>query len=65
MSWPNRRCSAGAFLSVGLSMGSDWLFGYPLTFMAIVGTLGLIGVGINDSIEVLAAIRANREINKR
>ena len=46
-------------------MGSDWLFGYPLTFMAIVGTFGLIGIGINDSIVVLAAIRANREINKR
>lgn len=52
---------AVAFLSVGLSMGSVWLFGYPLTFMAIVGTFGLIGVGINDSIVVLAAIRANRK----
>ena len=28
--------------------------------MAIVGTMGLVGVAINDSIVVLAAIRANQ-----
>ena len=32
-------------------------FGYPFGFMAIVGTMGLIGVAINDTIVVLAAIR--------
>ncbi len=46
-------------LSVGLGMGSLWLYGYPFGFMAIVGTMGLIGVAINDSIVVLAAIRSN------
>jgi multidrug efflux pump subunit AcrB len=46
-----------AFLAAGLGTGSLWLFGYPFGFMAIVGTMGLIGVAINDTIVVLAAIR--------
>ena len=54
--------SAGIILlvamgSVGLALLSLWIFGYPLGFMAILGTVGLIGVAINDSIVVLAAIR--------
>jgi multidrug efflux pump subunit AcrB len=44
-------------LSVGLAGGMLWLFGYPFGFMAIVGTMGLVGVAINDSIVVLAALR--------
>ena len=48
---------AVAFLSVGLSLGALAVFGYPFGFMAIVGTMGLIGVAINDTIVVLAAIR--------
>lgn len=48
-----------AVLSVGLGMFALWLFGYPFGFMAIVGTMGLIGVAINDTIVVLAAIRAD------
>ena len=43
--------------SVGLALASLWFFGYPLGFMSILGTVGLIGVAINDSIVVLAAIR--------
>ena len=47
-------------LSIGLGpLALSW-FGYPFGFMAIVGTMGLVGVGINDSIVVLAAIRADR-----
>lgn len=46
-----------AILSVGLGLGALWLFGYPFGFMAIVGTMGLIGVAINDAIVVLAALR--------
>lgn len=42
--------------SVGLALLCLWLFGYPLGFMSILGTVGLIGVAINDSIVVLAAI---------
>ncbi|MEM9412762.1 MAG: efflux RND transporter permease subunit, partial [Planctomycetota bacterium] len=51
-------------LSVGLGMGSLWLYGFPFGFMAIVGTMGLIGVAINDSIVVLAAIRGDAEAEK-
>lgn len=50
-----------AMLSVGLGMGALWLFGYPFGFMAIVGTMGLIGVAINDSIVVLAAIKEDEQ----
>lgn len=46
-----------AALAVGLSLGALKIFGYPFGFMAIVGTMGLIGVAINDTIVVLAAIR--------
>ena len=46
-----------AVLAVGLSLGALAIFGYPFGFMAIVGTMGLIGVAINDTIVVLAAIR--------
>ncbi len=36
-----------------------YVFGFPLGFMAIVGTMGLVGVAINDSIVVLAAIQSD------
>ena len=50
--------------SVGLALASLWFFGYPLGFMAIMGTMGLIGVAINDSIVVLAAIRNDPQARK-
>ena len=61
--------SAGIILlvaigSVGLALASLWFFGYPLGFMAILGTVGLIGVAINDSIVVLAAIRNDPQARK-
>ncbi|MGK7914152.1 MAG: efflux RND transporter permease subunit, partial [Prochloraceae cyanobacterium] len=42
--------------SIGLGLFSLWLFGYPLGFMAIIGTIGLVGVAINDSVVILAAL---------
>ncbi len=48
-------------LSIGLGMGALWWFGYPFGFTAIVGTMGLMGVAINDTIVVLAAIRSNQD----
>jgi multidrug efflux pump subunit AcrB len=48
-----------ALFSVGLGMLSLWIGGYPLGFNPIIGTAGLIGVAINGSIVVLAAIRNN------
>lgn len=53
-----------AFLSVGLGTGALWLFGYPFGFMAIVGTMGLIGIAINDSIVVLAALQADEDAKR-
>ena len=50
-----------AALSVGLGFSALWLWGFPFGFMAIVGTMGLIGVAINDTIVVLAAIRENEQ----
>ncbi len=49
-----------ATLSIGLGMGALWIFGYPFGFMAIVGTMGLIGIAINDSIVVVSALRENK-----
>ncbi len=48
-----------AVLSIGLGILSLSIAGYPFGFMSIIGTMGLIGVAINDSIVVLAAIQAN------
>ena len=48
-------------LSIGLGLGMLWLFGFPFGFMAIVGSMGLAGVAINDAIVVLAELRANPE----
>jgi len=50
-----------AMLCVGLALFAIWLFGYPFGFMGIIGTMGLVGVAINDSIVVLAALRESKE----
>ena len=46
-----------AFLSVGLALFGVWLFGTPMGFNAIVGSMGLVGLSINGSIVVLSALR--------
>jgi multidrug efflux pump subunit AcrB len=50
-----------AFLAVGLAALALKLFGSIFGFTAILGTLGLIGLAINDSIVVLAALREDPE----
>ncbi|WP_417623882.1 efflux RND transporter permease subunit [Paremcibacter congregatus] len=50
-----------AFFSMGLAFLAIWLFGFPMGFTGIMGTMGLIGLAINDSIVVLAALRANEQ----
>jgi len=52
-----------AVQSVGLALLTLWIFDYPMGFMAIVGTMGLVGLAINDSIVVLSAL--NREVGAR
>lgn len=46
-------------LSVGLGMFSLWLSGHAIGFNPVLGCAGLIGVAINGSIVVIAAINAN------
>lgn len=48
-----------AILSVGMGMFSLWLSGLPIGFNPLLGCAGLIGVAINGSIVVIAAIKAN------
>jgi multidrug efflux pump subunit AcrB len=48
-----------AVLAVGLAALALKLFGSLFGFTAILGTLGLVGLAINDSIVVLAALREN------
>ncbi|MFQ3248539.1 MAG: multidrug efflux pump [Glaciecola sp.] len=48
-----------AILSVGLGMLSLWISGLPIGFNPLLGSAGLIGVAINGSIVVIAAINAN------
>lgn len=50
-----------ALLSVGLGMFCLWLSGLPIGFNPLLGSAGLIGVAINGSIVVIAAIKANPE----
>ncbi len=45
-----------AIASFGLGILSIWIFGYPFGFNPIIGTVGLIGVAVNDSIVVLDAL---------
>jgi multidrug efflux pump subunit AcrB len=51
-------------LSAGLGMLMLWLFNYPFGFVAIIGTMGLVGVAINDSIVVLAALMGDAEARR-
>ncbi|WP_086930268.1 efflux RND transporter permease subunit [Agarilytica rhodophyticola] len=48
-----------ALLSSGLGFLSLGIFGLPVGFNPLIGTAGLIGVAINGSIVVLAAIKSN------
>ena len=43
----------------GLGIGAQWVFGFAFGFMAILGSMGLVGVAINDAIVVVAGIRGD------
>ena len=53
-----------AIASIGMSLLSLKLFGSLLGFMAIVGTMGLVGIAINDSIVVLTAFNEDPEASQ-
>ena len=53
-----------AILSVGIGFSALWFFGKPFGFTAIVGIMGLVGVAINDSIVVLAALQENEKAKR-
>ena len=46
-----------AVCSIGQGMLMIWWFDHPFGFMAVLGTAGLIGVAVNDSIMVLSELR--------
>ncbi len=46
-------------LSVGLALFGVRLFGWPLGFTAMIGTLGLVGLAVNGAIIVLSALKAD------
>ncbi len=48
-----------AVLSMGMALFAVWVFQRPLGFMTVLGSLGLIGIAINDAIVVLASLRAD------
>ncbi len=52
---------AVGFLSVGLALLAVAAYGAPFGFMTIVGAMGLIGIAINDSIVVMAALQDDPE----
>ena len=56
--------AAIAILSIGLGAFALWSFNSIFGFTAILGMLGLVGLAINDSIVVLAAIRENSQAFK-
>ncbi|MEO0805290.1 MAG: efflux RND transporter permease subunit, partial [Cyanobacteria bacterium J06643_4] len=47
--------------SVGMALFSLKLFGAVFGFMAIVGSLGLVGIAINDSVMVLSGLNENAD----
>lgn len=51
--------AAVALLTFGLGSLAIWVAGHAYGFMAMIGTAGLVGVAVNDSIVVLAAIRSD------
>ncbi|MGF1522680.1 MAG: efflux RND transporter permease subunit [Leptolyngbyaceae cyanobacterium] len=53
--------AAVAVASIGMALFALKIFGSLLGFMAIVGTMGLVGIAINDSIVVLSAFNEDPE----
>jgi multidrug efflux pump subunit AcrB len=50
-------------LSFGLALFGVRLFGYPLGYMALIGSLGMVGLAINGAIIVMSALKADDRVN--
>ncbi|MCZ6710817.1 MAG: efflux RND transporter permease subunit, partial [Gammaproteobacteria bacterium] len=50
-------------LSFGLALFGVRLFGYPLGYMALIGSLGMVGLAINGAIIVMSALKADEKVN--
>lgn len=48
-----------ALLSSGLGLLALWLSGYPFGFTAILGTIGLIGIAVNEATVVVSALQTD------
>ncbi len=48
-----------AIMSFGLALFGVRLFGYPFGYMALIGSLGMMGLAINSAIIVLSALKAS------
>ncbi|MBD2001090.1 efflux RND transporter permease subunit [Leptolyngbya sp. FACHB-541] len=48
-----------AILSAGLGLLALWISDYPFGFTAILGTIGLVGIAVNEATVVLAALQAD------
>lgn len=53
-----------AVASVGMALFSLWVFNSILGFMAIVGSMGLVGIALNDSIVVLYSLNEDEEAKR-
>lgn len=53
-----------ALLCVGVGLIGTWLMSFPFSFNTILASLGLVGIALNDSIVVLAAIRAQPDARR-
>ena len=49
-------------LSFGLALFGVRLFGYPLGYMALIGSLGMVGLAINGAIIVMSALKADEKV---
>ena len=57
--WPSSTPRGSRLDGPNWTLLSLWVSGYPIGFNPIIGSAGLVGVAINGSIVVLAAIRGN------
>ena len=53
-----------AVAAIGMGLFSLWLFNAILGFMVIVGSMGLVGISLNDSIVVLSALNEDERASR-